>query len=476
MRSLIKRLIEWTLGIQLKSHLIYFNFAVVLTAFQQHIESKLPFLKDRKLLIAISGGVDSVVLTHLVYKSSFEIELAHCNFRLRGKDSDKDEQFVRELATELGVKIHVRHFDTESYAHENKLSTQMAARNLRYKWFEELLEQNELEYLLTAHHLDDSLETFLINFTRGTGLEGLMGIPTITDKTVRPLLVFSRAEIQEYANENNLQWRDDVSNAETKYTRNKVRHHIIPLLKELNPSLLGSFQQTTRHLLQSQQIIEDRILELKKQIVIPVEAGTYKMDVQKIKKLSDPKAYLYEILKTYGFTEWNDVTNLLDAQSGKQIMSTTHRLIKDRESLLLYPLPSILDTTNYLIDQGQKELKTRQFILRIKELESMSRERHAELVQTTKNNEILVDGERLVFPLRIRQWQNGDYFYPFGMRGKKKLSKFFKDEKYSLIDKETTWILCSGHEIVWVIGKRMDDRFKVTENTKKIIQLKYCEA
>lgn len=438
----------------------------MLADFQKYITSKFSFLKGKKLLIAISGGIDSVVLTHLFYKSYFDLQLAHCNFRLRGKDSDEDEQFVTDLAESLGLRIHTKSFDTELFANENKLSIQMAARQLRYDWFETLLKDTKLDYLITAHNLDDNLETVLINFTRGTGLEGLTGIPEINGDTIRPLLLFSRAQIEEFAKQNTINWREDTSNAETKYMRNKIRHQVIPLLKEINPGLLASFRNTREYLKQSLEIINESIDQLKQEVFIPAEKGIYKIDIKKIKELASPHAYLYELLKAYNFTEWNDLLELLETQPGKQIMSTTHRLIKDRDYLLLEPLTANVETDSYTMHRDQTELKTQEFSIHVTEVVDLN---------TDDTNKILVDSEKLVFPLTLRKWQEGDYFYPFGMQGKKKLSKFFKDEKYSLIDKENVWILCSGDAILWVVGKRMDDRFKVTENTQKIIQIDYCK-
>ena len=304
--------------------------------FQDHINLKFPFLKKgKKLLVAISGGIDSVVLTHLLHRLNFDFQLAHCNFCLRGKESDQDEQFVIDMAKKLQLKIHTKSFDTQSYAQTNNVSVQMAARQMRYTWFKELLQQEMLDYLITAHNLDDNLETFLINFTRGTGLEGLSGIEEINENIVRPLLGFSREQIEQFANENKITWREDSSNIDTKYTRNKIRHQVIPLLKEINPGLLQSFKRTSKHLQQSKHIITDTISDLKPKIITSDNEGVYKIDIGKMNKFSNPRAYLYELLKDYNFTEWNDVHNLLEGQPGKQIKSSTHRLIKDRDFLLL---------------------------------------------------------------------------------------------------------------------------------------------
>ena len=438
----------------------------MLSDFNEHINAKFPYLRDKRLLVAVSAGVDSLVLTHLLVRSNFKIELAHCNFLLRGEDANDDELFVSELAKELSLKIHTKQFDTKRFAENEKLSIQMAARKLRYDWFNELLQEHELDFVITAHHLDDCLETFLINLTRATGLEGLTGIPAKNDKVMRPFLPFSKTDILTYAQTNHLNWREDSSNNDTKYIRNKLRKEVIPGLKEINPGLLNAFKQTQSYLEQSQLIIDERMQELKKNLISTGQDDVIKINISKIKKLSHPKAYLYQLLKEYNFTEWNDVVALLDAQSGKQVLSRSHRLIKDRDFLLLQLLGPIEGAKTFAWSKNQEELQAEGFILRRSEANNG--------MPTESNKKVIyLDESTLRFPLRLRKWQEGDTFYPFGMQGKKKLSKYFKDEKYSLLDKENAWVLCSGQEIVWLVGKRMDDRFKVTENTKKIIQIEY---
>ena len=272
----------------------------MLAAFKKHIEHNFPFLQSEKIVVAVSGGIDSVVLTHLLYQLKFNIILAHCNFRLRGKESDFDEVFVENLANTLNVAVYTTSFDTQKYAQENKLSIQMAARNLRYSWFNKILDDNNLNYIVTAHHLDDNLETFLINFTRGTGLKGLVGIPKQNGRIVRPLLPFSREQIENFATTTAIAWREDKSNAEIKYVRNKIRHQIVPLLKELNPDLVSSFKNTNENLKESQQIIDDAIENIRKILVIPSKVeGLYKIDIKKLKAFNNPKIYLYELLKRY---------------------------------------------------------------------------------------------------------------------------------------------------------------------------------
>ncbi len=441
----------------------------MLKEFQDHLESRLSFLKEGKLLIAISGGIDSVVLTHLCLKSELHIALAHCNFNLRGKESDADEDFVLQLAEDLDLEVFVESFDTEGYAEENKRSIQMAARELRYNWFSELSEQLQFDYVLTAHHADDNLETFLINFTRGTGLEGLTGIPEVNEVFVRPLLPFSNLQIANFAKDNDIKWRDDSSNKSTKYLRNKLRHDVIPVLKEINPSLLQSFQSTLSHLNDTSSIVEGAMETFLKEAIINVTNQETKYKVETFKKQSAPKAFLYETFKSYGFTQWEDILNLLTAQPGKYAASTTHRLIKDRDVLILTGNTSeIFPNESITVLDTNATLKIPCGYLEFSEVDVLDTEHH--------NHCIYIDKGLLHSPLTIRQKKQGDAFSPLGMKGKKKkLSKFFKDEKFSLVDKENTWLFCSDDNIVWVIGKRADDRFKVTDKTKHILKIELIQ-
>ncbi len=433
----------------------------MLEKLQKHIADQFPFLKESKLLIAISGGLDSVVLTQLLHTLGFDISLAHCNFNLRTLESDRDEAFVKKIGTDLDLQTFTKSFDTKEYVKTHKTSTQIAARALRYAWFKELQEEYHFDYVATAHHLDDNLETFIINLSRGTGLEGLTGIPAINKTIVRPLLIFSRQEILDHAKAQHIVWREDQSNASTKYVRNKIRHQIIPVLKELNPNLLDAFEKTSSHLKGSQEIIDDSIRQLQKKISTIDTYGNMAFDIAEIQKLPNPKAYLFELLKSYNFTAWNDVAALFTAQSGKQVFSKSHRLLKDRDTILLTKLQLTSELSVTEIREGTKEIMTPLHL---------TFKNTSELAEKT-SNAIYLDNSKLKFPLTIRRWQQGDYFYPLGMQGKKKLSKFFKDEKYSLLDKENTWLLCSEHQIVWIIGKRQDRRFNANKNTIDILKI-----
>lgn len=429
--------------------------------FQKHLNQNLSFLTNSKLLIAISGGLDSVVLTHLCHKAKLNFSLAHCNFNLRGDESNADEEFVLQLAEDLDLEVFIESFETEIYAKDHKLSTQMAARELRYDWFSTLAQQLGFDYILTAHHADDTFETLLINLTRGTGLDGLTGIPEVNFNIVRPLLPFSREQIENYAKENKFQWREDSSNASNKYLRNQLRHEVIPVFKSMNPQVLQNVSMTIENLQNSQQIIEDAVVRIQKKVVT-IDGDVIKLNIKKLQKLSNPKVYLYELLKDFNFTNWDDVADLLTAQSGKQVFSETHRLLKDRTHLLLTEIDDTEEVESILISANDSNMATPFGTLHFDE---------ADAVFGKNNNSIFVDKALLNYPLTLRKWQEGDLFYPLGMKGKKKLSKFFKDEKLSLIDKENVWVLCSNDAIVWVVGMRADERFKVTESTQEILKI-----
>ncbi|MGC4041855.1 MAG: tRNA lysidine(34) synthetase TilS [Flavobacterium sp.] len=434
----------------------------MLQQFQKHIKTNFPFLNGRKLLLATSGGIDSMVLLHLCHYSGLDIRAAHCNFQLRGNESDEDEQFVKSECEKLGVLFFVNHFETKKFSEEQRLSIQVVARNLRYDWFQTLLINNDYDYILTAHHLDDSLETFLINFTRGSGLEGLAGIPQQNGNVIRPLLPFSRNDIETFAKENAIFWREDSSNSSDKYFRNKLRHDVIPVLKELNPGLLDSFENTVSHIKQALTMVDDASRIVYRKVVADVNFQK-RINLKELMQLPNYHAYLYEWLESFGFTDWDSINDLVTAQSGKQIFSKNHIVLKDRDELIIYQKPKDEAAGHYLVEKGQKDVKV-PLKLEFSKADGIS-------VQTT--NAIFVDEEKLVFPLQVRKWQQGDWFQPFGMNGKKKLSKFFKDEKLSLIDKSQIWLLCSDDQIVWVIGKRQDERFKVTETTTQILKINY---
>jgi tRNA(Ile)-lysidine synthase len=433
----------------------------MLEKLQAHINQNFPFLDNEKLLLATSGGLDSMVMAQLFSQMPYEIALAHCNFQLRGVESFEDQKFVEDYAEKQSIPLFLTQFDTTAFAKDYKLSTQVAARDLRYNWFYELMEEEQFDYVLTAHHADDNIETFLINLGRGTGLDGLVGIPSQNDKIIRPLLIFSREEIEIYASENNLQWREDSSNASNKYLRNKIRHDLVPLFKELNPHFIATFQNTQTYLREAQAMVEDAAIMVYQQVAEQKD-DTIHFDLIQLKRLTNYKSYLYHWLREFGFTAWDDIYSLVESQSGKQVLSTDFRLIKDRDSLLLVPMQENNMEGEFYIENGVEEVKI-PLKLSISKVEERT---------TSSNTTIFVDERKLVFPLVLKRWRDGDVFQPYGMNGKsKKLSKFFKDEKLSVVDKENIWILWSAGTIVWVVGLRQDDRFKIENNTEHILKL-----
>ena len=432
----------------------------MLEALNLHLQKNLPELLKAKVLVACSGGLDSMVLTHLLISSRIEIGLAHCNFSLRGEESDKDESFVIEQAEQLEIPVYTQTFETESYAGDHGLSIQMAARELRYAWFEEIRRDFQYDYIVTAHHLDDSLESFFINLSRGTGIRGISGIPDVNGYVIRPLLPFSRKEIFEYAKNKGIPWREDSSNAKTEYLRNQIRHEVIPPFKSASKNWKESFQKTQRNLKDTANLLEDYLSIVMKLVVEEREEG-YAILIDKLIELPNYEALLYELLSDFGFTAWEDISNLISAQSGKQIFSKTHRLLKDREVILLTEIPKEKKKYVKLITKYDRQIDSP---LKMSFIPS-------DKMGYIDNNTIYVDFERLKFPLTLRPWKEGDHFQPFGMKGNKKLSKYFKDEKLSLAAKESIWTLLSDNKIVWIVGYRMDDRFKITPNTNKILKI-----
>jgi tRNA(Ile)-lysidine synthase len=433
----------------------------MLQQFQNHLSIHFSFLQGKKLLLAVSGGLDSMVLVHLMQQLNYEIVVLHCNFQLRGLESFGDQQFVQEYSNMNAIPFVFTQFDTEAFATDFKVSTQVAARELRYSWFYEQIEIQNADYILTAHHADDNLETFIINLSRGTGLDGLIGIPAQNEKVIRPLLSFSRQEIVEYAVANKLEWREDSSNASDKYLRNKIRHHLIPILKELNPTFISSFEKTQSFLKEAQELVDDAAIMVYQQVAREEGENIY-FDLARLLQLPNYSAYLYQWLKEFGFTAWEDIYDLVTSQSGKQVFAPEFRLIKDRDCLILSPLKLHSDQQEYPIESIQSKVN---FPLKL-DFSVVN------AIESISNSTIFVDYEKLEFPLVLRHWREGDVFQPFGMEGKsKKVSKLFKDEKLSLVDKESTWLLCSTNQVVWVVGIRQDERFKIDSKTKKILKI-----
>lgn len=428
--------------------------------FEEHLAHNFPFIKNKKLLLAISGGIDSVVMFHLFQNTASQISIAHCNFQLRGKESDDDQKFVEELAARHHVRCHVVVFKTEAIAKQIGMSIQMTARELRYHWFTELVEIEHYDYIATAHQADDNVETFFINLLRGTGLDGLVGIPPINDKVIRPLLPFGREEIEAYAKSMKLTWREDSSNASSKYVRNQIRHDILPILKSIRPDFLQSFHKTQSFLQETKEMVEDASAIVYEEAAQEVD-DCLEIDLNNLMRLPNYKSYLFHWLKDYGFTDWLAIHELVSGQSGKVIYGDSCRLIKDRAKLILCPNDTD-EFAIYHIEKGQQEVKIplNMTFCKVNDISPVS------------NSSIFVDEDKLKFPLQIRKWIEGESFQPFGMNGdSKKVSKLLKDIKLSLFEKEAVWLLCSDNQIVWVVGIRADERFKVQDSTKNIVNI-----
>lgn len=444
----------------------------MLANFQKNIEVQFPQIENKTIGVAISGGVDSVVLAYLLHKCGIKICLLHCNFKLRGAESDADELFVKQFAHKLQIPFYAVAFQTNAYAAQHKLSIQIAARKLRYSWFQEMAIAHQLNFIATAHHANDNLETFLINLLRGTGIDGLTGIPKQNENVIRPLLSFSKNEILAYAEENNLNWREDASNQQTKYVRNKLRHQVVPVLKEIQPAVLQNLESTLTHLQQTNNFLKEVIQQKRARFFIEDKTTNgYKINIEKLKEEKHIEVLIFEFFKPYGFTAFYDIQNLLTAQTGKKVVSPTHILLKDRDHLLLYAKTAAETDKEIVINEENKIIAIENFCLNLTITDKFE-------VESDKNKSknsftLLLDFNKITFPLIVRKIKNGDYFYPAGMQGKKKLSKYFKDEKMSLPQKENTWLLCSKTEIIWVIGKRADRRFMASPETENILKITY---
>lgn len=438
----------------------------LLQQFQQHITLNQLFSPNDTLLLAVSGGIDSVVLCELCKQAGYKFIIAHCNFKLRGTESERDAAFVQQLAQTYNVPLQVKEFETQAYADERKLSIQEAARELRYTWFAKLLQSEHSASLLTAHHLDDNIETMLMHFFRGTGIHGLRGMLPKQGHIVRPLLFARRLEIQQFATENNLTWVEDSSNASDKYSRNYFRHQLIPLVQKIYPEAENNLANNLRRFADMEELYEQAIAQHKKKL-LEQKGGEVHISVLKLKKAQPLNAIVYEIIKTYGFSsaQVDEVIKLLDSESGRYVQSATHRIIKNRRWLIVAPAQSE-QAQNLVIDEDENKVVFGNGELVFEQLNGKN-------VQMINDVTIaLIDKGELQFPLLLRKWKKGDYFYPLGLKKKKKLARFFIDQKLSMTDKEKVWVLESNKKILWVVGLRIDDRFKLTEATTQVLKIK----
>jgi len=433
------------------------SFTAMLNQFKQHIAQKFPESVSGKTLLAVSGGLDSMVLLHLYQALKLDFAVAHCNFQLRDNESDLDEKLVADFCKENNIPCFIERFDTMQFVENRKVSIQIAARELRYNWFKQICADNDYQFIATAHHLDDQAETFLINFTRGTGIDGLVGIPEKNENIIRPLLNFSREQILNYATENGVEWREDQSNATTKYLRNKMRHLVLPVLKEENTEFLKSFQNTLNHLKQTQILANDAVAFFEKDCVKMID-DQLEIDLDTAQDFGNKKHYLLQVLKRYGFTSVDEIEKICLSEAGKVLKNDGYTVLKDRNKLIVFKEKSVND--DLFCINSKTDVLSLPFFMNISEVEK-------EEFNSDKCT-IFVNSNLLKWPLILRRKQTGDYFQPFGMNGVKKVSKFFKDEKLSKIQKDNTWILENGDgKIIWIVGLRADNRFKITNNNQQ---------
>ena len=433
----------------------------MLDSFLTFINQHTPELKQQPTLLAVSAGIDSVVMADLFYNLGLPAGIAHCNFGLRGKESDGDEGFVRDLAVRYNFPFFVTSPDVKTFAKSASISTQMAARELRYQWFEKIREEYGYKWIATAHHANDSLETLLLNLARGTGLAGLAGIAPVSGNLIRPLLFSNRAEVSRYAAENGIRWREDRTNEADDYYRNKVRHHVIPVLSELNPSLEITFNASSERLRAAHALLEEHLQNWKSKVVRHDE-GSIRISIPEILSETEPVFRLWAILQDFGFqySQMRGIIAALTGIPGKRFFSPTHILLVDRHDLVLKESSQTTDDTELIIEGPSAILdwEGAKLTLRMSPIQNLH--------QSDKST-IAVDPDLLTFPLRLRKWQQGDVFQPFGMNGKrKKVSDLLIDNKVDRFQKEATAVLVNADgKIIWVVGIRADERFRVMSTT-----------
>ena len=414
---------------------------------KEFIEKEDLFSKQDKILVALSGGADSVALTRILITLGYHCEAAHCNFELRGEESDRDEDFVRNFCRSLNIKCHSIHFETRRYAAEQSISIEMAARELRYNWFSKICEESDCQVVAVAHHKDDSVETMLLNLIRGTGINGLLGIRPKNGNVVRPLLCASRQEVVEYLHRMNQTYVTDSTNLEDEYTRNKIRLNLLPLMEEINPSVKDGLVKTSSYLNDVSKVYQQAIKESIDRIFITPEK---EISIEKLMNEPAPQALLFEVLFPLGFnsTQVEEVYGSLNGQPGKRFISSQWQVVKDRELLLIEKVKTANDKPQIIFEEV---LLTKDFVI------------------PKDKNTACFDANKFKGVISIRKWEKGDYFIPFGMKGKKLVSDFMTDSKFSLLKKEQQWVLSCNDQIAWLIGERTDNRFRIDDSTQKVI-------
>ena len=435
----------------------------MLKEFINYISENRMLKNSDKVLLAVSGGIDSMVMTDLFLKAGYRTGIAHCNFSLRGKDSDMDEELVRKIAEKNNLSFYSVKFNTKEFAKKNTLSIQVAARQLRYNWFEQIRLDQGYDVIAVAHNRNDNIETLLINLVRGTGISGLTGMQPVSNKVIRPLLFASRNDIEKYSNKNKIVFREDRSNADTKYLRNKIRHIVIPVLKEINPALENTLSETIIRLKETDELVIKYISEIRANLIEYEDINSV-FDIEKLEKFISEKSTLFELFHPFGLSgsQYADLVNVISGKTGGQLFTSSHRILKNRNKLIVSPIER--ETDSQYIIRNMEEWENIPIIDSV-----YSREIKKGFIIPDDKMTACLDESSVEYPLIIRRWKKGDYFYPLGMKNRKKISDFLIDNKKSLIDKEKIKVLESGGRIAWVIGERIDSRFRIRASSKKAL-------
>ncbi len=435
--------------------------------FEKYLKQTCRCSPEKRFLLTVSGGIDSVVMAELFHAARIEFDFAHCNFHLRGKESDGDQLFVEKMAGRMDVRCFVNHFDTRDYADKNGISIQMAARDLRYTWFEEIREKNGYDFIVTGHNRNDMVETVLINFARGSGIRGLTGIRARHGFLVRPLLFASRAAIRNYADSQSLSWREDSSNAETKYIRNRIRHVLIPEFEAINPAFMQNASDTISRLGQTEQLLNLALTQIKKTVCIELP-DKFLIDIEKLTEYPAVETLLFELLREYGCTSIlvRSIISSFGSTPGKRFVTRTHSITRDRTHLII--------TRNTIPVETEMEIDADTVLLTYPiHLTIAGMKMNPDYTIPSENRYAVLDWDQIVFPLTLRRWKAGDHFHPLGMKGSKKISDFLIDNKVPLPDKQHVWVIESSGNIVWVVNHRIDERYRITSNTTRILLLEY---
>jgi tRNA(Ile)-lysidine synthase len=444
----------------------------LLFEFRQFIKKEKLFSSGDRLLAAVSGGLDSVVLCELLQRAGFDFFIAHCNFGLRGEESLRDERFVRALALRYGREALVKQLDAKAYARSRQVSVQVAARELRYEWFRELI--GDRGHIVTAHHRDDNIETLLMNFFKGTGISGLRGMLPSQGRVVRPLLFAGREDIRAFAAAEGLEWVEDSSNESDKYTRNYFRHRVIPLIEEVYP---GAVQNLAANLGRFREIetVYRKGIDQQLRRLLEFRGNEVWVPVLKLKGAVPLATLVYEIIVQFGFSasQVGEVVGLLDSGSGKYVCSSTHRVLRDRAWLIISPLEAGPGPSTIPVGAADREVVYEGGRLLLRRMPVADAPAPADM---GGNAVAWLDAREVEYPLLLRKWRMGDYFYPLGMRKKKKLSRFFIDSKLSLAEKERVWVVESDKKILWVVGMRIDDRCRIGAGTKEVVRIEWQPA